>query len=106
MIAMPSSSTAMMNVSLNWPSAIIGRMTGAPSSRLKPAPTTEPDPAPTTEAEPAPPADEELAPTTDEGPVTSARGSDEPWGPALAGSGVHRLGNVPAYVVGSGKVVA
>ena len=29
MIAMPSSSTAMMNVSRNWPSGIIGRMDGA-----------------------------------------------------------------------------
>ena len=38
MIAMPSSSTAMMNVSRNWPSGIIGRMSTAPCRRRRAAP--------------------------------------------------------------------
>ena len=83
MIAMPSSSTATMNVSRNWPSAIIGRKqrcTGRFGATVRSC--------------------DDAAVCAAVRPGVRCDGAAEPL------LTVHRLGNVPAYEAGSGSVVA
>src|SRR5215204_7519386 len=79
MMAMPSSSTAMLNVSRNWPSAIIGRIVGA-------------DEPPLVGAKPASPVGAK---------VLSLVGAN---GLSLVVAVDHRLGNTDVYACGSGSV--